>query len=82
MTLLDIKAGAEAKVFAIHGGRHFVERLNSFGFYDGVAIKLIRAAPFHGPLLIENIESGARIMVGRGMAAKIEIRNDQEPAER
>jgi len=44
-----------------------------FGIHEGKIIRLIKAAPFHGPLLIEDTASGARTMIGRGMAGTVEV---------
>jgi hypothetical protein len=38
---------------------------------------VVRAAPFRGPLLIEDISSGARTMIGRGIASHVEILNEK-----
>lgn len=73
MTLLEVKAGAVAEIRELHGGKAFAERLQGFGVYVGRKVRMVRAAPFHGPLLIEDVESGARIMIARGMAGKIEV---------
>jgi Fe2+ transport system protein FeoA len=48
--------------------------MNSFGLYEGGRVRVVRAAPFAGPLLIEDAGNGARIMAARGMAAQVEVR--------
>jgi len=50
------------------------ERLDAFGLCVGSRVRLLRLAPFHGPLLIEECTSGARTMMARAMARGIEVR--------
>jgi ferrous iron transport protein A len=72
-TLLELKPGETAVVTAITGGRTLRARISGFGIHEGKRIRLIKAAPFHGPLLVEDTASGARIMIGRGMAGSVEV---------
>jgi len=44
-------------------------RLSQLGFLPGNKIRIIRSAPFHGPLLIA--VEGREIVLGRGVAAHI-----------
>ena len=75
MTLEEIGEGAVAGVVRFHGGRRMIERLQSFGVHVGSTLRVLKAAPFRGPLLVEDLRSGARFMIGRGMASRIEIRH-------
>lgn len=74
MTLLDLKEGKQAEITKLDGGRDFAARINSFGLFEGRRIRLVTAAPFKGPLLIEDVDSGARIMAARNLAEKIMVR--------
>jgi Fe2+ transport system protein FeoA len=73
MTLLHLKEGACAEIGKFNGGKGFVERLNAMGLFKGNKVRLKKAAPFSGPLMIEDVCSGACIMIGRGMADQIEV---------
>jgi ferrous iron transport protein A len=73
LTLLELKEGETAIVTGITGGRTARARIAGFGIHAGRRIRLIKAAPFHGPLLVEDTASGARTMIGRGMAASVEV---------
>ena len=44
-------------------------RLAQLGFLPGNKVRIIRSAPFHGPLLLE--VEGSEIVLGRGIAAHI-----------
>ena len=77
MTLLDLKQGEVAVVTGISGGEQLRSRMDGFGLRQGRSIRLVRAAPFRGPLLVEDLASGARMMIGRGMAASVEVRDEE-----
>lgn len=79
VTLLDMKEGETASILRISGGRHLRARMAGLGIREGTCLRLISAAPFSGPLLIEDTASGARVMIGRGMAASVEV-CDQTPS--
>lgn len=73
MTLADLKHGQMAEIAEIHAESAERERLNAFGLDCGGRFRLLRAAPFGGPLLIEELLSGARTMIAREVAAHIEV---------
>ena len=79
VTLLDLKEGETASILRITGGKHLKARMSGLGIREGKCLRLIRAAPFSGPLLLEDTASGARVMIGRGMAASVEV-CDQAPS--
>jgi ferrous iron transport protein A len=72
-TLLDIKEGEIAVISAVTGGRGLKARMAGLGIREGRRFRLIRTAPFRGPLLVEDVSTGARTMIGRGMAACVEV---------
>ena len=75
VTLLDLKDGETASILRITSGKHLKTRMSGLGIREGKCFRLIRSAPFSGPLLLEDTESGARVMIGRGMAASVEVCN-------
>lgn len=79
VTLLDLKEGTAATILRITGGRHLRARLEGMGIREGARVRLIMAAPFSGPLLLEDQSSLARVMIGRRMAASVEV-CDQTPS--
>ncbi|HOS96262.1 MAG TPA: FeoA family protein [Deltaproteobacteria bacterium] len=72
-TLLDMKEGETAVILCITGGQGLRARMAGLGIREGRMFRLIRTAPFRGPLLVEDVSTGARIMIGRGMAASVEV---------
>ena len=79
MTLLDLSEGAVVKIVKLQGGAALADRLHAFGLFTGSRVWLVKAAPFRGPLLVEEMTTGARVMIGRGVAGKIEV-SDGDPA--
>lgn len=73
MTLADLKHGQTAKIGAIHTSATERERLNALGLDSGQRFKLLRIAPFGGPLLVEELQSGAHTMIAREVAAHIDV---------
>ena len=60
-------------VCKIAGGRHLMARMSGFGIREGTRIRLIRSAPFQGPLLVEVMASGAKVMIGQEIAQAMEV---------
>ena len=69
MTFLDIKSDTWIRIIGFQGGwgmqRHFMQ----LGFLPGNTARIIRMAPFHGPLLVE--VDGREIVIGRNIARHI-----------
>ncbi len=77
LKLPELKQGDIAVVDRLNGGRKMRARMDGFGIREGKRIRLLRSAPFSGPLLVEDLSSGARIMIGRGMAEQVEVSPDK-----
>ena len=69
MNLLKVKNGRWVRVTGFRGGHGIQQRLTQLGFLPGNKIRIIRTAPFHGPLLLE--VEGREIVLGRGVAAHV-----------
>ena len=69
MNLLQINNGRWVKVVGFRGGHGMERRLSQLGFIPGNKIRIIRSAPFHGPLLVQ--VEGREVVLGRGVAAHI-----------
>ena len=68
-TLLDAEQGVWVRVIGFKGGEQFQRRLAQLGFLPGSEARVVRVAPFHGPLLIE--ADGREIVLGRGVAHRV-----------
>ncbi len=57
-------------------GWGFEKRLMDMGLTPGTKVKVVKSAPFHGPL--EIIVRGSRLALGRGMAERIFVEIDKQ----
>jgi Fe2+ transport system protein FeoA len=73
VTLLALAEGAAGEILAVTGDDWVTQRMQSLGLFVGRTVRLLRAGPFSGPLLIEEQRSGARLMIARALAAHIEV---------
>jgi len=69
MMLTDAKPGVEVTVLKVVSGEALHARLSELGIYKGAKIRVIKND--FGPLVLES--HGARLALGRGQAAKIEV---------
>jgi ferrous iron transport protein A len=71
MTLLNAPQGQWMKVTALRGGSGLRTRLTQYGLFEGDCLRVLRAAPLRGPLLVE--VNGREIALGRRVAEKIMV---------
>ncbi|AMM40633.1 Ferrous iron transporter, FeoA subunit domain protein [Candidatus Desulfofervidus auxilii] len=69
ISLDRIPAGKIVRILRIEGGLRCRQCLADLGVLPGETIKIIRSAPFAGPILAE--VNGTKFMLGRGMATKV-----------
>ena len=69
-TLNVTRSGQSVVIQAIHAGRDLRGRLAALGLLNGVQVRVIRAGQ-RNPTVIGL--HGARIVLGRGMAERIEV---------
>jgi ferrous iron transport protein A len=74
MCLLDAPHAKWLKVIAFEGGTRLRARLTQHGLFTGDRVRVLRAAPLDGPLLVE--VNGREIALGRGIAQKIIVEVD------
>ena len=67
--LIDVEKGAQVRITSFEGGHAYMVKLNRFGLYPGDLARVVRYAPFGGPVLLE--VRGMQIALGRGIAARI-----------
>ncbi len=75
MNLLEAKNGKWVRVVRVDGGSILQNRLTQHGLYPGDCLRVLRAAPLGGPLLVEI--NGREIAIGRGVAQKIFIEDNK-----
>jgi len=70
-TLVDLSVGRKAQVIELRGGWGMQRHLSSLGIRPGKVLRKITSQPMGGPIMVE--VEGARVAIGRGMAARIII---------
>lgn len=70
MTLTMVLEGNKTVLKAIHGGHEIRGRLAALGLLPGTELEVIQNSG-HGPFVVS--VRGSRIVIGRGMAARIEV---------
>ena len=69
ITLLDLQAGARVRIQGFDGGKGIAAKLRQYGIFVGDQARIIRFAPFAGPVLLE--VNGREIALGRKIAGKV-----------
>lgn len=70
MPLTGMREGAVAILKSINGGRQLRTRLAALGLLPGTEIEIIHNSG-KGPFVVS--VRGSRIVIGRGMAARVEV---------
>ena len=77
MRLLDVESGSWIRIIGYSDGQGFERKLRQLGINPGDFAKVVRHAPFGGPMLIE--VDGRSIALGRGIANKIQVEESVHP---
>ena len=75
-SLADLPQGEKGVVAFALGGHGLVRRLAEMGLTPGTEVRVVRCAPFHGP--IEISVRGVSLALGRGVASKIFVKRAVE----
>ncbi len=70
MPLSMVNEGGQAILLSIRGGRQLRGRLAALGLLPGTSLDVIQNSG-HGPFIVG--VRGSRIVIGRGMASRIEV---------
>jgi ferrous iron transport protein A len=71
MNLYEAEDQAELRILLITGGWEVRRSFNQIGIQPGDRVRVLRRAPFGGPLMIDN--KGTRVAVGKQLAEKIRV---------
>ncbi len=77
MQLTDAKTGARLTLQAMSADANIEHQVRSLGLLPGGAVRLLRRAPFRGPLLIE--VGGRVIALGWKIASGLEVSLAPDP---
>jgi Fe2+ transport system protein FeoA len=67
--LIDVVKGSLVRIASIEGDPRTKSKLRQFGLYPGDLARVVRFAPFDGPVLLE--VRGMEIALGRSIAKHI-----------
>ena len=81
LTLLELVEGETAAIHALHNDGVTKKRIQALGLFEGRRVCVIARAPFSGPLLVEDVVTGARVMIARDLAENIEVAADGAGAD-
>lgn len=70
MPLTMVREGGKAIMRSVAGGQEVRGRLAALGLLPGTELEVIRNSG-HGPFVVG--VKGSRVVIGRGMAARIEV---------
>jgi len=73
MTLDKAKEGSTVKIKGFLDDGYIPARMSGLGIMKGAVLKIIRAAPFGGPLLVEDSICGGRVMICKGIASRVKV---------
>jgi ferrous iron transport protein A len=71
LNLYEAYDHAELRILLITGGWEVRRSFNQMGIQPGDCIRVLRRAPFGGPLMIDN--QGTQVAVGKQLAEKIRV---------
>lgn len=75
VNLHDLRSGQAGEIVSIETGFHAKRRLEDMGLTPGTRIRVLRMAPFGGP--IEISVRGSRLAIGRGMSRRIMVKVEE-----
>jgi Fe2+ transport system protein FeoA len=75
LTIIKLRENQEAEIISIIGGRMANKRLADLGLTSGTKVRVLRKAPFFGPIEIE--VRGSELVLGRGLASKILVKRHE-----
>ena len=70
MPLSMVSSGRKVRLLAVRAGRGLQARLAAMGLFPGAELEVIRNS-HHGPFIVSVKDT--RLVLGRGMANKIEV---------
>ncbi len=71
MVLIEAQSGASIRIESFQTGKGLAAKLRQLGLVPGDVARVVRHAPFQGPILLEI--NGREIALGRTIAAKIQV---------
>lgn len=77
MSLDEARVDQVLVVKNIIAGHRALKRLLSLGINIGDRVRVLHFGPFGGAILIEDLDTGVKVALGKGIARKIIVENAQ-----
>jgi len=74
MKLIDVEIGKSFRILRFDGGIWLENKLRQLGLLPGSSVRMLRQAPWGGPIMVE--VDGRTIAIGRGIASKIYVEEE------
>jgi ferrous iron transport protein A len=74
MRLLDTPKGKVVRIVDYKGGKGVESKLRQLGITPGHRVKVLRFAPFGGPIMVDL--DGRSVALGRGIAARVQVEEE------
>ncbi len=72
ISLVEMRSGEEGEIVSAETGSRAVRRLEDMGLTPGARVKILRSAPFSGP--VEIYVRDSCLVIGRGMASRVFVK--------
>jgi len=79
MQLLDVENGKSVYILHFDGGIWLEDKLRQLGLLPGSSVRMLRQAPWGGPIMIE--VDGREIAIGKGVASKIYVEEESRECD-
>jgi Fe2+ transport system protein FeoA len=73
MSLDETRIDDVVVIKGINAGQRALRRLMSLGINIGDRVRVLHFGPFKGAILVEDLDSGVKVALGRGLARKIVV---------
>jgi Fe2+ transport system protein FeoA len=73
MSLDEARIDDVVVVKSINAGQRALRRLMSLGINIGDRVRVLHFGPFKGAILVEDLDSGVKVALGRALARKIVV---------
>jgi len=74
MRLSDVENGISVRILHFDGGIWLEDKLRQLGLLPGRSARMLRQAPWGGPIMVE--VDGRSIAIGKGIASKIYVEEE------
>ncbi len=71
LNLYEAEDSADLRILLITGGWRVRRSFNQMGIQTGDRVRVLRRAPFGGPVMVDN--QGSQVAIGKQLAEKVQV---------